>query len=130
MAKFGETSLQRLDECHPDLIRLFEEVIKHIDCTVLCGHRGLQEQQDFFIQGKSKLQWPNSKHNKVPALAADVMPYPVDWFDNRRITYFAGIVKGIALNMGIKIRWGGDFNQNFNPTDETFHDLPHFELVE
>jgi hypothetical protein len=44
------------------------------------------------------------------------------------MTYFAGYVKGIAMMLGIPIRWGGDWNSNNDLKDNNFDDLPHFEL--
>ena len=129
MPHFGPRSIENLSECHPSLQRLFKEVIKHYDCAVICGHRGKEEQDRAFFEGKSKLTFPMSKHNKVPSLAVDVVPYPVDWRDRDRFYYFAGLVKGIASSMGIKIRWGGDWDSDNNFKDQSFHDLPHFELV-
>jgi hypothetical protein len=32
--------------------------------------------------------------------------------------------------MGIEIRWGGNWKGDFNPSDNTFFDGPHYELVE
>ena len=31
--------------------------------------------------------------------------------------------------MNIKLRWGGDWNDNKDFSDQTFDDLVHFELV-
>lgn len=122
MAKFSTRSLERLRTCDPRLQELFEEVIKHYDCTVLEGHRGEQKQNQAYWEGKSKVKWPDSKHNKVPSLAIDVAPYPVDWENIERFKEFGAFVKGVAAAMGIKIRWGGDF--------KSFFDGPHFELVD
>ena len=74
--------------------------------------------------------YPNSKHNKLPSKAVDVAPYPIDWNDPDRFYHFAGYVRGIAEGMGIKIRWGGDWNGNFDLKDQNFYDLPHFELLD
>ena len=41
MPSFSKTSLDRLDGCHADLRNLMLEVIKHIDITVLEGHRSV-----------------------------------------------------------------------------------------
>ena len=128
MPHFGNTSQGRLDTCHPDLKRLFEEVILHFDCAVLCGHRTEAEQTDVFSRGMSKVEWPNSKHNGTPSKAVDVAPYPINWSDKERFYYFAGIVKGIAIKMRIDIRWGGDWDSDTEVSDQTFMDLPHFEL--
>ncbi len=128
MPKFGRASKKRLKTCDEDLVFLFEEVVKYFDCTVLEGHRGKKLQNKYFKEGKSKLQYPDGNHNKIPSFAVDVVPYPIDWEDRERMTYFAGYVKGIAMMLGIPIRWGGDWNGNNDLKDNNFDDLPHFEL--
>ena len=75
-------------------------------------------------QGKSKTM--NSKH--LTGKAVDVAPYPIDWNDRERFTYFAGYVMGIAAKMGIKLRWGGDWDRDHNLKENSFDDLPHFEI--
>jgi peptidoglycan L-alanyl-D-glutamate endopeptidase CwlK len=133
MAQFSNASMEKLATCHPDLQRLFREVVKHVDCTIICGHRGEAEQNAAVAAGNSKVKWPTGKHNKAPSLAVDVMPCPVDWSGSRanieHLTYFAGIVKGIALTMGISIRWGHDWDRDGKPDDAGFVDRPHYELV-
>ena len=126
--KFGLTSTAALDTAHPDLQRLFREVIKHIDCKVLEGHRDKVAQDAAVAAGKSKTKWPTSKHNKSPSHAVDVVPYPIDWSNTARFYHFAGFVKGLAATMGIGIRWGGDWDSDYDFGDQTFDDLPHFEL--
>ena len=128
MPKFGRASKKRLKTCDEDLVFLFEEVVKYFDCTVLEGHRGKRLQNKYFKEGKSKLKFPDGNHNKKPSTAIDVVPYPIDWKDRERMTYFAGYVKGIAMMLGIPIRWGGDWNGNNDLKDNNFDDLPHFEL--
>ena len=44
MASFGRASMKNLSTCDPKLQVLFKEVVKHIDCSVLCGHRTKEEQ--------------------------------------------------------------------------------------
>ncbi|MBL7544304.1 MAG: M15 family metallopeptidase [Bdellovibrionaceae bacterium] len=130
MNKFSKISEERLKTCHSDLQRLFNEVVKHYDCTVICGHRGKDEQDEAVRTGNSKLKWPDSKHNQLLSLAIDVVPYPVDWADKARFMHFAGFVLGIAKSMGIKIRWGGDWSQDLNFKNDKFVDYPHFELTD
>ena len=60
----------------------------------------------------------------------DVAPYQIDWQDKDRFYYFAGIVKGVALKLNIPIRWGGDWDSDTQVKDQTFFDLPHFEIKE
>ena len=128
MPKFGKRSMGRLNTCDEDLIALFQEVVKYFDCSVLEGHRGKEKQNKYFNEGKSKLKYPEGRHNKKPSNAVDVVPYPIDWDDRERMSYFAGFVKGVAFTMGIPIHWGGDWNNNNDLKDNNFDDLPHFEL--
>ena len=128
MPKFGSRSNSRLSTCDEDLQELFKEVVKIFDCTVLCGHRGEKEQNEAYDRGNSKVRFPDGRHNAQPSNAVDVTPYAVDCEDLDRMNYFAGIVKGIAYIKGIPIRWGGDWNDNTDLKDNSFDDLPHFEL--
>lgn len=128
MPEFGSRSLRNLDEAHPLLQKVFREVIKDYDCAIIEGHRSEEAQNAAYHSGKSKLAWPLSKHNKKPALAVDVIPWPVDWEDTKRFYHFAGYVKGIARGMGIGLRWGGDWDSDNDLNDQTFFDLVHFEL--
>ncbi len=75
------------------------------------------------------MEYPHGKHNRKPSEAIDAAPYPIDWDDLNRFYYFAGYVKGIANEMGIKIRWGGDWDGDTILDDQTFMDLPHFEIL-
>ena len=130
MATFGQTSKERLSTCDPRLQQIFNEVVKFFDCTVIEGHRGEISQHKVYAEGASKVDWPNGAHNSLPSRAVDVMPYPIDWEDTKRLCYFAGFVVGIAAHMGIKIRWGRDWDSDRNLNDQTFNDGPHYELIE
>ena len=128
MAKFGRRSRERLATCDERLQKVFNEVIKYVDCSVLEGHRGEERQNRFVDEGKSKVRFPNGRHNSKPSRAVDVTPYPVDWNDRERQTLFAGFVLGVATRMGHNIRWGGDWDQDWEVRDNKFDDFPHFEI--
>ena len=133
MPSFGSKSKEELYTCDPRLVEVFEEVVKYFDCSVLEGRRNKEKQDEYYRIGRSKVQWPDSKHNcEEPELskAADVAPYPIDWNDLDRFRYFAGFVVGIAATRGITLRWGGDWDRDTDLKDQNFNDLPHFELVE
>lgn len=130
MPEFGERSKKALNSADPKLRLLFEEVVKTYDCAVICGFRNEEDQETAFVQGFSKVRYPNSKHNSYPSKAVDVVPWPIDWNDTKRFYEFGAIVIETAKKMGIKIRWGGDFNQDGNLKNDRFVDLPHWELVE
>ena len=129
----SQNSLDKLSQCHPDLQRLVRTVAERIGLVVSCGHRGEDEQNRAFSEGKAKVQFPNSKHNPLPALAVDIEPLKrstIDWNDKVFFYYFAGYVMAVADLIDIKIRWGGNWNMNDDLHDQTFFDLPHFELRE
>ena len=130
MPRFGKRSKERLATCDERLQKIFKEVIKYIDCSVLEGHRGEDRQNKLCDEGKSKVRYPNGRHNANPSRAVDITPYPVDWEDRERQTLFAGFVIGLATSMGINIRWGGDWDKDFKVQDNKFDDFPHFELKE
>jgi peptidoglycan LD-endopeptidase CwlK len=127
--KFSEKSINILTDADPRLQDLFNEVIKYIDCTVICSYRNELDQEIAFSKGYSKTHYPNSKHNHLPALALDVTPYPEMYQDKEKLYYFAGFVKGIAAKMDIRIRYGGDWDNDNDLKDQTFNDLVHFEII-
>jgi|TARA_R110002020_G_scaffold2711_2_gene12753 peptidoglycan L-alanyl-D-glutamate endopeptidase CwlK len=128
MPYFGKSSKKRLSTCDDRLQKVFNEVIEHVDCSVLCGHRGKDDQNKAYKEGKSKAKYPNGRHNRQPSLAVDVSPYPIDWDDLERQTLFAGFVLGIAKQMGIDLIWGNDWDGDFETKDTGLKDYPHFEL--
>lgn len=128
MASFSNTSRGKLATCHEDLQKVFMKVIEGFDCTVLCGHRTKEEQNKAYSEGNSTKKWPNSRHNTSPSEAVDVAPYPIDWEDRDRFHLFAGYVLGVAASMGIKLRFGGDWDRDTEVDDNDFDDLVHFEL--
>jgi len=130
MAKFGTKSKKNLATCDERLQKVFNEVIKYVDCSVLEGHRSEERQNKLFKEGKTKVKYPNGRHNSSPSRAVDVTPYPVDWDDRERQTLFAGFVIGIARSMDIRLRWGGDWDMDFQVMDNRFDDFPHFEIKE
>lgn len=120
MPKFSIKSMQKLSSCDGKLQVLFYEVIKEIDCTIICGYRGKKEQNIAFAEGNSKLQYPNSRHNTYPSQAVDVAPYPIDWKDIKRFKDLSKVVFKHAAILGIDIEWGGDWKK--------FKDYPHYQL--
>lgn len=136
MPSFGTKSLSCITTCHPDLQILFSTVVEKFDCSVICGHRGEIEQAEAFEEDNSRVEYPDSKHNSYPSMAADVAPYPVDWNDIHRFYFFAGQVMAVAealYHQGVmehRVRWGGDWDGDTEVKDNRFNDLVHFELIE
>jgi peptidoglycan L-alanyl-D-glutamate endopeptidase CwlK len=129
MATFSKSSLEKRDTLHPKLQKIVDEAIKHVDFTILEGVRTAERQKELVEQGKSKTL--NSKHlpdANGKSRAVDLSPFPIDWANTNRFYLFAGFIRGIANSLGIKIRLGADWDGDMNPRNQTFHDLPHFEL--
>lgn len=133
--KYSTTSLNRLETCHDSLIILCNLVVLAWDNTILYGHRRAEEQERAFNEGRSTFHFPDSKHNKLPSLAVDMAPWhgdevpPLDWQNIERFRAFGGFVMGVAYHLGIKLRWGGDWDGDWNFRDQKLVDMPHFELI-
>jgi hypothetical protein len=130
MPQFSKSSLEKLGQCDPRLQNLFKRIVEKYDCTILVGHRDKAAQDEAFNKGASQKPWPESLHNGFPSLAVDVAPYPLNWNDKDRFYHFGGYVQGVAAAIGMKIRWGGDFDQDGDLHDQTLYDLVHFEIDE
>ena len=120
MPSFGKTSTKRLKTCHPLIQLIMNRVIKTYDCTIICGHREEDKQNQAYEDGNSQLQWDDSKHNKKPSLAIDTAPWPLDWNDIGEFKHLAGRISQAADDLGIKLIWGGNWKR--------FKDYPHYEL--
>ena len=135
MPRYSKRSKERLATCDQRLQDVFNEVIKHVDCSILEGHRSKERQNKLYDEKRTKVKYPNGRHNSNPSKAVDVTPYPVKWEDRERLTFFAGFVLGIARSMGINLRWGGNWdmykeNGKWEVADNRFDDFPHFEIYE
>lgn len=131
MPAFSAKSRANLATCDERLQQVFNKVVEYWDCTVIEGKRSEARQKANVAKGVSKTM--NSKHVyplDAPSLAVDVAPFPVDWQDTNRFYAFGGFVCATALSLGITLRWGGDWDSDRDFRDQTFHDLPHFELVD
>ncbi len=133
MPSYGKKSADKLSTCHPALRLLFNAVIQRVDCSILQGVRGREEQDRLFKEGRSQKQWPDSKHNVEIegelSNAVDVAPYPINWEDLPRFYMFIGYVKAVADELGIKIRCGADWDMDGWTDDQRFHDLVHVEYL-
>ena len=132
--RFSEHSVKHLATCDVRLQQLAFALIQHVDFRVLEGHRTLARQKELHEQGFTKVL--KGKHNEYPSKAFDLLPVPVNldemsvWKDKPRFFQFAGFVRGVASELRIPIRHGGDWDSDFNYAEHSFLDLPHFELVE
>lgn len=132
MNTFGKNSRTHLFSADPRLIEIADEVLVIKDHSILKGHRTKAEQDAAFAAGKSKLEWPDGKHNVMPSLALDVQTYPRPELveDLRREQYYLlGLYVGVGAQMGIELRTGADWDDDGEVTDNGWDDLFHVEVI-
>jgi len=149
--KFSDRGEAALATCDADLQAIARLALKwtdgYVDWDIVQGARTIEQQQAYFDTQKSKVNpkayatkealYKAAKHITGPG-----MPYsrafdyvlqskqPGGAYDKTALAFVAGALAAAASHMGIKMRWGGDFDQDgsfFEPA--TFQDGPHIELV-
>jgi peptidoglycan LD-endopeptidase CwlK len=134
MPQFSKSSAEQLATCDERLQRIANEAIKIVDFVITEGHRNEEKQNVAYAKGLSKVKWPDGNHNQSPSKAFDFAPYPIDWSEKAvalaRFTFVCGVMWKIANDLGIKLRFGWDWNRNLDSRDEKFLDWPHVELDE
>ena len=125
---FGDRSKRNLETSSVELIKLCNEVIKHIDFTVIEGHRNSTRQYNLYKNGKSQIDGitQKSKHNSMPSDAIDVIPYkkghnPFDGTEKSELMFYR-LYREFEIaskKLDIDINWGGFWS---------FKDYPHIEL--
>lgn len=123
--KLGPTSILRLQQVHPDLVKVVERaiVVSSIDFTVLEGARTKERQAELLAAGATTTL--NSRH--IPgadgfARAVDLgalVGGKVRW-DWPLYFKIADAMKAAAKELNIPLEWGGDWKK--------FKDGPHFQL--
>ena len=124
MPRFGKRSKQRLKGVKPELVNVLNELVKIMDVTIIEGLRTEARQMELLAQGKSKTKY--SKH--LEGKAVDLAPYPIDWKDRDRFHYMGGMIRGIAKQLNVPVRWGGDWDGDGEVKDNGFDDLVHVEI--
>ena len=124
MPTLSASSQARLDAAHPLLRKLFMACAADPACppfAVLDAQRGRQAQEKAFNLGHSRAHFGQSAHNWSPAVACDVVPYPIDWNNLARFRALGAFVTAKARTLGIDITWGA--------TWKSIKDYPHYELT-
>lgn len=132
MNTWGRRSLECRKSVDPRLNLISDKVLPLKDHAIIEGHRNETDQNAAFDRGDSKLRWPDGNHNSLPSKAIDVRPHPwpVDEdMQREELSYLAGLYVGIASELGLKLRWGGDWDRDGEASDNHFDDLFHIEIV-
>lgn len=148
-------SKDKLSTCCQELQDVVNLAIQSYDFSVVCGHRTKEDQDAAFAAKVSKAKWPESKHNYLPSKAVDLYPWSAQYgsltedqlvlsrivarsgcSQQRARAYvveeycqLAGVMKACATQLGIKLRWGGDWDSDGDRLDQKFDDLAHFEVL-
>lgn len=138
----GARSLARLDGVHPDLVRVIKLAISlsPIDFAVIEGLRTDARQAELYAQGRTKpgpkVTWTlASRHKRQPSgygEAVDLAPFiagAIDWTAGKNFDAIADAMFKAADQLGVKLRWGADWNQNGKPRERGESDSPHWELT-
>lgn len=142
MFRLGKRSKEVYSTLHPYWRLIIDDVLTIVDVSLIEGLRDSNTQTRYYSEGKSKLPWPLSKHNRTndPVLqrwefdvsdALDVVPYPSFYEDVDKMIDLARIILYVAKLKGMKVRWGGDWNGDgkLNNGEGEFFDPWHFELI-
>lgn len=124
MPKFGKRSKERLKGIDARLVSVLNELVKIMDVTIIEGLRSEQRQEKLLKEGSTKTKF--SKH--ITGKAVDLAPYPIDWKDRDRFHYMGGMIRGIAKQLNVNVRWGGDWDSDGETKDNSFDDLVHVEI--
>ena len=129
MPKFGKKSRDQLKTCHPKLQRVFNEVIKSVDCTVLKGYRNEEEQNEAYDKGNSKVRFPDGRHNANPSNAINPTDLTIlenylagdsEYFTSRQ-KQSADIISNGAINIAdfTRLQTISGLSDTFDDTEQT-----------
>lgn len=113
---------EKLAQVHPDLAAWYRTEVKprHPDAHVSWGYRDKVSQEAAFEDGKTKLHFPKSAHNKLPARALDLFEINAAGIATWEPRFFSTIAARNKIDYPHMI-WGGDW--------KTLGDGDHFELL-
>lgn len=111
---FDANSWAYLRTCDLRLQKVFIEVHKRSPCIITSGHRTIAQQADAYRrQGAigTAARPGNSKHNRSPSMAVDAVPCGHRFGNGMSPTRtaFANLVRQVGSEMGITVKWGGNF---------------------
>lgn len=136
---YGASSESKLDELHPDLVRVMRRAIKMtppaVDLTIVWTYRNKQ-QQNSIPASNTNARWPESYHNAEDedgnpcSEAVDFAPLingKIPWKDDARFCHTAGIIHAAAQLEDVEIIWGNDFDQDGSTKDQSLADSGHIQ---
>lgn len=138
MYKYGSRSRGVYATLHSELQLLMREVLRTRDHSLIDGYRTNERQAEMVRLKLTKVGPGQSKHNLIPSEAVDAIPYPFrqrDWKDRDKFHLWAGYMLAVADRLYLegkmtrRVRWGGDWDKDWETSDNEFDDFPHLELI-
>jgi len=129
----SKQSIARLSGVHDDLRNVVMRAIEITsqDFAVTCGLRTQKEQMALYEQGRTTpgaiVTWTRTSRH-MSGRAVDLVPYPVDWNTPSKFDAIADAMFAAAAELGVKLRWGADWDNDGNRREKGESDSPHFEL--
>lgn len=137
MFKLSVISMSRLEGIDKKLAAVVHRAIEisSVDFMVIEGRRSEARQAELYAQGRTKpgkiVTWTlKSKH--IDGLAVDLAPLvngAVDWSDVDKFDQIATAMFAAGAELGIKLRWGANWDGDTKPHEKGEGDSPHFELA-
>ena len=134
--RFSKTSNDKLDKVNPSLAKVARRALElspH-DFTIVQGLRTVEQSAQNIKNGTSFLKNPeSSKH--ISGRAIDFAPFingKIDWNDLDAFWAIVAAFKQAGEELGVKLRFGADWNGNGDYRDEIkrgTYDGGHVELV-
>lgn len=111
---------EKLEKAHPALAVWFhKQKAKNPKLHVSWSYRDKDNQEEAYSEGRTKLHYPNSKHNKLPAEALDLFELNEQSIAIWNPMTFADIAAQSEKD-GDPIMWGGRW--------KTIGDTDHFQF--
>lgn len=138
MFQLGKTSLSRLQGVNPMLAKVVQRAIQisKVDFMVVEGVRTFERQKELYAQGRTKpgkiVTWTmKSKH--IDGQAVDLVPWvdgKPDWGNINNFDKIGLAMFRAASELGVKLRWGADWDGDGNLREKGETDSPHFEIAQ
>jgi peptidoglycan L-alanyl-D-glutamate endopeptidase CwlK len=144
MWKYGERSLGKLATVHPRLKQVAFRALDRspYDIAIVHGWRGEDVQNALFDSRASMKRWPDSKHNRSLDIdyeladqisdALDFAPWVggrIPWDETHIFACIAGCFFAAADELGVRLRWGGDWDTDGNTKEHKLQDWGHLEII-
>ena len=148
MSTLNVNSLERVKGVHPRLVEVFTKASENSPYNFQIprdgGVRTVERQKELYAQGRtdlSKKKVTNAdgvKKKSNHQVKEDGYGHAIDIFillPNKKASWDKKMIKSVAehiikvgLELGVIIRWGGDFNMDGDKTTSDAWDYPHFEI--